>query len=80
MDFLSEFEFNIKHIEDKEHKLEDYSIRHPHAIMEISVSSNREDFMEQIKNSIQEIITTWNFTKSYIEYIFQGMLKIKKSY
>lgn len=54
MDFLGDFEFDIKHIKGIENKLENILSRHANAIMEIFASSAITNFTEQIWNSIQE--------------------------
>jgi len=50
MDFLSEFEFDIKHMKGKENEIENSLSKHAHALMETSVSGVSTDFMEHIRN------------------------------
>jgi len=52
MEFLSEFEFDIKHIKGKEKKIEDALRKHAYNLMEKSTSSTNTDFIEDIRNSI----------------------------
>lgn len=52
MVFLSEFEFDIKHIKGKENKIVDALRRHSYTLMEVSVSSVSTYLVEYIKKSI----------------------------
>jgi len=46
MAFLSEFEFDMKHIKGKENKIADAFSRHEHILMEIFISSVSTNSME----------------------------------
>lgn len=50
MAFLCEFEFNIKHLKEKENKIVDALRRHVYNLMEVVISSIKIDFLEKIKN------------------------------
>jgi len=52
MVFLSEFEFDIKYIKGKENNITYALRRHAYNIMEVTVSSTKENFLENIQNSI----------------------------
>lgn len=51
--FLSEFEFDIKHIKRKENKIAYALSRHTHALMVTTVSGDHKDFLEQIQKAIE---------------------------
>jgi len=52
MEFLSEFEFDIKRIKGKENKIADALSIHAYNIMEVAVSNSKTNFIEKIQNTI----------------------------
>lgn len=52
MAFLSELEFDIKHIKGEENKIVGALIRHAYNLIEVAISNTNTEFVEQIWNSI----------------------------
>lgn len=76
--FLSEFEFDIKHIKEKENKIVDALNRHAHEVIGRYVRSYNIDSNEQIKNSIQKYPKYQEIQQKIQQKEIRGSLKIQK--
>ena len=60
MAFLSEFDFQVKHIKGKENKVVDALIRRTHEVYEITVSQPEGDLLSRIKIASIHNAEYWN--------------------